>query len=231
MKKTIITLILVLACTISLMASDDVKHGVKITMNESLKLLKEGNERFASGKAQHPHQDKTQLEKTTKEGQHPFATILTCSDSRVPVENIFDRGVGDIFVIRVAGNVSGVNVIATAEYASEHLHTPVMVILGHTHCGAVTACASHAKEHGALPFLLHKIDKAVERARAKYPDMKGQEFVEKCIEENVYVTMEDFLALSPAIQKKVKERKMKLIGAIYDIETGKIRWLEESPIK
>ena len=227
MKKLTIVAILAVLCFSMAFAMEK----GNINADEAMKLLKEGNERFVTGKAQHPHLDKEWLNKTAKEGQHPFVTMLACSDSRVPVERVFDRGVGDIFVVRVAGNVSGLEVIATTEYAVKHLHTPVIVILGHTHCGAVTASATNAQEDGALPFLLHKINIAVSRVKARYPHLKGEAFVEKCIEENVWVAVEDFFALSPEIQKQVKAGKLKVVGAVYDIKTGKVKWLGSHPLE
>lgn len=95
-------------------------------------MLKQGNSRYVAGKQEHPNQDYLQRASTSSKGQHPFATVLSCSDSRVPVEIIFDRGVGEIFVVRVAGNVANVDEIASIEYAADHLGTPLVVVLGHT---------------------------------------------------------------------------------------------------
>ncbi len=221
MKKLRLVLLLLLLSTISVMASDV----ANITPDKAITLLKEGNERFVAGKSIQPNLEKKQMEETAEKGQHPFATIISCSDSRVPVEHIFDRGIGDLFVVRVAGNVMGIDEVATVEYAYEHLHTPVIVVMGHTYCGAVTACATDAKEHGSLPYLLQKIAPAVERVKVKYPDLKGDAFVEKCIEENVMLGVEDLYRLSPALKNKVKEGKVQVVPALYDIKTGKVKWL------
>ena len=224
MKKLRLVLLLVLLCTITVMASDV----ANVTPDKAITLLKEGNERFVAGKSIQPNLEKKQMEETALKGQHPFATIISCSDSRVPVEHIFDRGLGDLFVVRVAGNVMGVDEVATVEYAYEHLHTPVIVVLGHTHCGAVTASATDAREHGSLPYLLQKIAPAVERVKVKYPDLKGDAFIEKCIEENIMLGVEDLYRLSPALKNKVKEGKVQVVPALYDIKTGKVKWLEIS---
>src|SRR5512143_4155712 len=108
--------------------------GAGVSPDAALAMLQDGNARFAAGKPQHPHQDKARRVQTATKGQTPFATILSCSDARAPVELLFDQGVGDLFVVRVAGNVAGVDEIASMEYAADHLHTPLLVILGHSKC-------------------------------------------------------------------------------------------------
>src|SRR5688572_3946938 len=116
----------------------------RLLRDASLMLLKEGNARYASGKSQHPHLDAERRSSTVSQGQEPFATILACSDSRDPVELIFDRGVGDLFVVRVAGNVAGISELASVEYGVGHLNTPLLIVMGHTKCGAVTAVVKGA---------------------------------------------------------------------------------------
>lgn len=222
MKKLRLVLLMVLLCTIAVMASDV----ANVTPDKAMTLLKEGNERFVAGKRIQPNLEKKQMEETAEKGQHPFATIISCSDSRVPVEHVFDRGLGDLFVVRVAGNVMGIDEVATVEYAYEHLHTPVIVVMGHTHCGAVSASAGNASVHGSLPYLLQKIAPAVERVKVKYPDLKGEAFVDKCIEENVLLGVEDLYRLSPGLKNMVKEGKVQVVPALYDIKTGKVKWLE-----
>ena len=108
-----------------------------ISADEALRLLKEGNSRYVDGKPQHPRQDRARRALTAAQGQHPLAAVLTCSDSRVPAEIIFDQGIGDLFVVRVAGNVAATDEIGSIEYAVDHLATPLVVVLGHTQCGAV----------------------------------------------------------------------------------------------
>ena len=118
----------------------------KVSADEALQRLKAGNERFVAGTAQFPTMQKEILADLTK-GQHPYATILSCSDSRVPPELIFDAGFGELFIIRVAGNVMSPEIAGSLQYAGRHLHTPLFVVLGHTHCGAVAA-AIDARVHG-----------------------------------------------------------------------------------
>src|SRR5262245_28073525 len=119
----------------------------------ALKMLQEGNARFVAGKARHPHEDQGRRNETAS-GQHPFASILSCSDSRDPVEVTFDEGVGDLFVVRVAGNVADTDEIASLEYGAEHLGTQLIAVLGHTKCGAVTAVVNEDKLGGSLPQLV-----------------------------------------------------------------------------
>src|SRR5262245_36848791 len=125
-------------------------HSFRLLRDASLTLLKEGNSRFATGKSQHPHHDAERRSSTVAQGQEPFATVLGCSDSREPVELIFDRGVGDLFVVRVAGNVAGTSELASMEYGVGHLNTPLLIVMGHTKCGGVAAAVKAAALNGNL---------------------------------------------------------------------------------
>jgi carbonic anhydrase len=131
------------------------------------------------------------------QGQNPSVTILACSDSRLPVERIFDQGIGDLFVVRVAGNVADGDEIGSIEYGMGHLHTPLLVVLGHTKCGAVTAVASGAAVHGSIPGLVDNIIPAVDAARRKNPTLSGPDLIARAIEENVLISMRDVLAAQP----------------------------------
>lgn len=198
----------------------------KLLRDASLMLLREGNARFITGKPQHPHQDAERRLDVAK-GQEPFATILACSDSRDPVELIFDRGVGDLFVVRVAGNIAGLSELATVEYGIGHLNTPMLVVMGHTKCGAVTAVANGAELHGHLHVLADKIQPAVDKTKAGKPD--PDELVPRCIQANVWQTIEDIIKQSSVVREKLAEGKLSIIGAIYDLEQGKVSWLGQHP--
>jgi len=137
---------------------------LEMTPDEAMARLREGNGRYVAGKSTHPNTNSARRSETVKNGQHPFATVITCSDSRVPVERVFDQGVGDVFVIRVAGNVCDVDEVGSIEYGVDHLATPIHVVLGHTGCGAVTAVVTKAKLHGSIPPLVDNIEPAVEKA-------------------------------------------------------------------
>jgi carbonic anhydrase len=197
-------------------------------------MLKAGNERFSSGKATYPHQDSARLALAGKEdqGDYAYATVITCSDSRVPVELIFDAGVMDIFVIRVAGNVLDTDEVGSVEYGLAHVNTPVFVVLGHTQCGAVTAVTNEIQGHGHplernIPPLVDNIIPAVKKAIAEHPDKHGADVIPIAIEENVYLGIEDLFMRSPISRDLVKSGKAKVVGAIYDVATGKVNWLPE----
>jgi len=201
----------------------------KVDPELGLKWLKDGNIRYTSGKLIHPHANADRRKETSANGQQPYATILSCSDSRVPLEVVFDEGIGDLFVIRVAGNVCGDDQIASAEYGVEHLGTPVLVVLGHTKCGAVTAVATAAKVHGHLPKLASKIQPAVDKARSLHPDLHGTDLVPPAIEQNVWLGIETLLKSSAILRECVESGKTQIVGAVYDIEAGTIRWLGSHP--
>lgn len=193
----------------------------------TLTLLRDGNARFIAGKTQHPHLEGARRTNTVAHGQEPFATILSCSDSRAPAELIFDRGVGDLFVVRVAGNIAGGSELATVEYGAEHLGTPVVIVMGHTKCGAVTAVAQGAELHGHLHLLADEVKPAADAAKAA--GHTGADFVPAAIEANVWRTMENLLTRSRIVNSRVKSGRTMLIGAVYDLESGKVRWLGPHP--
>ena len=208
------------------------KHAQKPNPDEVVQMLKSGNERFYSGKATHPQADAARLALAGKEdqGKYAYATVIACSDSRVPVELIFDAGVMDIFVVRVAGNVCDTDEIGSIEYGLAHVNTPVLVVLGHTQCGAVTAVTRAIQGHGHklernIPPLVDNIIPAVKRAIAQHKDVHGDEIIPYAIEENVWQGVEDLFMKSPAVRNIVKEGKAKVVGAIYDVGTGKVEWL------
>ena len=204
----------------------------KPTPDEVLQLLKEGNERFYSGKATYPHTSTERIKQAGMEnqGNHAYATVIGCSDSRVPIELVFDAGVMDIFVIRVAGNVCDTDEIGSIEYGMAHVHTPLLVVLGHTQCGAVTAVTRAVNGEGSrlernIPPLVDNIIPAVQRAKSRYPHIHGNAIIPHAIEENVWQAVTDLFMKSPAVRNIVKEGKAKVAGAIYEVGTGKVRWL------
>ncbi|MCB1185846.1 carbonic anhydrase [bacterium] len=196
---------------------------------EAIVALKDGNERFVDGRSAHPNLDLSRIRDTSENGQHPFATIIGCSDSRVPLELALDQGIGDLFIIRVAGNVCSTDEIGSIEYGVDHLGTPLMVVMGHTHCGACTAVAQGAEVHGSIPALVAPIGDAVKAVKSTNHELEGDELVAAVVEENVWQSIEDLLMKSPDTLKHVNSGTTKVIGAIYDIETGEVRWLGEHP--
>ena len=190
-------------------------------------MLSAGNERFASGKPERPNTDLDRVRSTGKNGQAPFATILSCADSRVPVETVFDLGIGDLFVVRVAGNVADRDVLASIEYAAEHLGTRLIVVMGHTQCGAVKAAVDNAKLGGNLPALVDQIQPAVQIVRQKHPDAGEKKLLEAAIEENVRVQILQVAEKSPPLRRMLEKHEIEITGAVYDIETGRVKWLDK----
>lgn len=210
---------------VSLMASSSMSS---VTPDEAIKLLQDGNKRFLEGKPVHANATLERIKETAK-GQKPFVTINACSDSRVPVEILFDRGFGDVFTIRNAGNVSDTDQVATIEYGTEHLGTRLVVIMGHTSCGAVTAVASGAQVEGNIPKLVDNIIPAVEKVKAKHKDHPHNKWIGEAIEENVWQSYEDLLHKSEIVKHLVKDGKVKIVGALYNIDNGEVSFLGEHP--
>jgi carbonic anhydrase len=195
----------------------------------ALSQLREGNLRWSRGDATSPNTDRERMQAVAADGQTPFATIITCSDSRVPIERVFDRGVGDLFVVRVAGNRAGASEAGTVEYGLEHLKTPLLVVMGHTKCGAVAAAASHAPLHGRIADLVAGIQPAVERARRLNPNADEVQLAALAVRENVWQTVFDLYKSSTTVRELVDKGEVKVVGAVYDIATGKVEFLGEHP--
>ena len=194
------------------------------TADEALARLAAGNERFVRGKARFPTMQRGILEALSK-NQHPYATILGCSDSRVPPELVFDAGFGELFIVRVAGNVVSPEVMGTLQYAGQHLRTPLFVVLGHEGCGAVEAAIAVKWERASQPsrisLLLEDILPGLENVD---PDLAPQARLGAAVEANVRWSMRQLLE-TPEARARKEEGVMKLVGAIYDLKTGRVRFL------
>lgn len=197
-----------------------------------LKLFQEGNERFASGRSIHPHMDAARLRQAGMESQndHALATVITCSDSRVPVELLFDQGIMDVFVIRVAGNVVRTDEAGSLEYGMAHVDTPLTIVLGHTQCGAVTAVTQAAFGHGHelecnIVPLVAPIRPAVDRAMLALPGSEAEVVIPAAIKENVWQAIADLFRQSPTAREYHGSGMGKVVGAIYDVSTGHVNWL------
>lgn len=189
--------------------------------DQSLERLMQGNQRFVSGKSIKPNQDLNRI-KEVAAAQHPFATIIGCSDSRVPNEIIFDQGVGDLFIVRTAGQVSTYASWGSIEFAEEVLGTKLIVVLGHTQCGAVNAAVKIPEVPGHIVTLINAIKPAVERAKKDHPD----DLLDASIRENVRLQVEQLKALEPVLAKRVREGTIKIVGAIYHLESGEVEFLK-----
>ena len=198
--------------------------GPGITASQALRRLVEGNRRFVRGDARFPTVQKKILSQLARE-QRPYATILGCSDSRVPPELLFDAGFGELFVIRVAGNVLSPEVAGSLQYAGVHLKTPLFVVLGHEGCGAVGAAMDthfHKVRHRSrIAKLVNKIVPAI---KGLNPERPPDLLLSRAVEANVRWNIKQ-IRNSPEGQARVGEGRLKLAGAIYEIKTGRVRFL------
>jgi len=192
---------------------------------DALERLREGNARFVRGKAQFPRTCKTVLAALAKE-QRPYVTVVGCSDSRVPPELLFDAGFGDLFVVRLAGNVVSAEVGGTLQYAAEYLKTPVFVVLGHEGCGAVKAALATkfegARMHSRIEVLLESILPALDGIS---PDLPPKKRLRAGVEANVRWTVRR-IAESPEGRTRQAEGTVKLVGAVAELSTGVVRFLD-----
>jgi len=196
------------------------EHGSSISAAEALQQLLNGNQRFIAGKMEHPHQTPARRTAIAKR-QHPFAAVLSCSDSRTAPEVILDRGLGDLFDVRVAGNVADQLVIESLDYSVKHLGVRLVLVLGHTRCGAVTAAVEGHEGPGDEGPLLAELRPAVAAAKGKPGDP-----VENAVRENVKLIVAK-LAGSEELEPMVKSGELKVVGGIYDLATGKIELLPD----
>jgi carbonic anhydrase len=186
-----------------------------ITPNQALQLLLQGNQRFVRGKSRHVHQDLKDL-RTVAKTQKPFAAILGCADSRVPSEIIFDRGFGDLFICRVAGNVVTNEETGSLEFGALVLGAKVIMVLGHKRCGAVAATIKGAAVPGKIGSLIDAIKPALDRREGQQGDQ-----LESTVKANVLIQIENLKA-SPVISQLIEEGKLKVVGGYFDLDTGAV---------
>lgn len=197
-----------------------------VTWQEALANLKQGNERYLQGVSKYQRIDPARRLRTATEGQKPIASVLSCADARVPVESVFDKAFGDLFVVRVAGNVCEMAELASIEYGVLYLNTPLIVVLGHTKCGAVQAAiAGGEKLQGTLPLLMQEIQPSVDAVRKKDPKLSGEALEAAAIEQNVRQSIAAIMK-SPGIKKAVDEKRIGIVGAVRDLKSGKVLWLK-----
>ncbi|MEH2053214.1 carbonic anhydrase [Nostoc sp.] len=199
----------------NLLAAEKTPVEDDITPDKALQELLEGNERFVQAKRKNPHQTHSRLVEIAK-GQKPFASILGCADSRVPSEIIFDQGLGDLFVCRIAGNIATTQQIGSLEFGSLVLGSKVIVVVGHERCGAVDAALKGAEVPGQIGSLLEAIKPSVESSKGQSGDK-----LENACKANILAQVQK-LKSSPVLSKLIEEEKLKIAGAYYDLDTGKI---------
>lgn len=191
-----------------------------LTSDQALKRLMAGNERFVKSKPRHPHQT-TKRRIDLKKGQNPFAVILGCSDSRVPPEVIFDQGLGDLFVVRVAGNIEDEIVLGSIEYAASYLHTPLIVVLGHSQCGAITAALSGSDLDGHLPSLAAAIQPALDRITGQPSGL-----INKAAKVNAKAVSERLKNSSNILSDLLHRSALKIVPAFYDLDSGIVELID-----
>lgn len=192
----------------------------KITPDEALNSLMEGNSRFSSGHPSHPHQSIDRRIDLAKNGQHPIAAVLYCSDSRSPVEQIFDQGNGDIFGVRVAGNIATDENIGSMEYAVDHLGVPLVMILGHTKCGAVDATVKGGTPHGHIGSLVKAITPSLLKAKSSASHPEDHDEVAALTVINNIEAAVAAIKGSEIISALLEKETVKVVGAVYNIESG-----------
>lgn len=219
MKKftKILSLALILG---ALQLSSFANTGANVSATEAMQKLKAGNQRFIEMKLEHPDQNKERMKELEK-SQHPFVAILSCSDSRVPPEIIFDQGLGDIFEIRNAGNVKDDQVIGSIEYAIVHLGVKLVVVLGHQDCGAVKAALDNTKESRYIESLIKEIEPSVKISKGT-----GNELVTNVAKNHAKLTANKMVTEDPVLSEYVKSHDVKIIPAFYYLDTGKVEFLK-----
>jgi len=194
----------------------------KVAPADALARLKAGNQRFIAGKLQHPHQNpKRRAELVT--GQRPFAIVLGCADSRTSPEVLFDQGLGDLFVVRVAGNILDDHVLGSIEYAVEHLGAQLIVVLGHQHCGAVQAAKETLDSKAEVPAHLNSLVTAIQPA---VEATRGAD-LEATIKANIENVVQSLRSSEPVLKKEVEAGAITVLGAYYDLGTGAVAFTEE----
>jgi carbonic anhydrase len=187
-----------------------------VSAHQALQLLLAGNQRFIQQKPQYPHQSLARRQQVAK-AQYPFASILGCADSRVPAEIIFDQGFGDLFVVRVAGNVASDMAIGSLEYATSVLGSQLIVVLGHKGCGAVAAAMKNEILPGRIGYVVESIKPALTEIKSKSNHVNDQAVI-----ANIQYQAEKLPENSPILAQLLRQGKLKIVGAAYDIDTGKV---------
>ena len=201
----------------------------KMTSREALDILIEGNRRFTSDIED--DKDFKSLIQITKDKQHPFASFLSCSDSRAPVELLFDQALGDIFSVRLAGNIASDKAMGSLEFASKYLGSKLIVVMGHSSCGAVKAACDDFKD-GHIGEIINLIKPAIRHEKtvtdATQRNSKNADFVEKINELNVRYQIDTIIRSSDIVDDMLQSKQIGIVGAIYDISNGKVNFLNDT---
>jgi carbonic anhydrase len=199
----------------------------KMTPQEALDILIDGNHRFANNLT--ANKDLHNLVMMTKDKQHPFVSMLSCSDSRAPVEMVFDQALGDVFSVRLAGNIASDKAIGSLEFGCKYLGSKLIVVLGHTGCGAVKAACDNFKD-GHIGEITNLIKPAVrlEKSILEQRDSSNAEFVAKVCELSVQVQMDEIMHSSEILQDMLASRQIAIVGGIYDLASGEVHFMDNA---
>jgi carbonic anhydrase len=193
------------------------KEAAGVAPDEAIRRLEEGNRRFVASAS------RAKERAALVQGQHPYAVVLTCADSRVPPEILFDEALGKLFVVRVAGNVVDPDVLGSIEYAVEHLHSHLLVVLGHDKCGAVQAALDGGTPPPDIAALISHITPAVATARSRGLDAAGT--LNAAVRENAILQSRQATVQSELVAELVKKKELKIVTGVYHLDSGKIEWL------
>jgi carbonic anhydrase len=201
----------------------------KMSPQEALDILIEGNHRFVNNLSS--NKDLQSLVNITKDKQHPFTSILSCSDSRAPVEMVFDQALGDVFSVRLAGNIASDKAIGSIEFSSKYLGSKLVVVLGHTSCGAVKAACDNFQD-GHIGTILELIKPAVNKEKTIIAERNSgnSDFVAKVCELSVRYQINEILSASDIIKILIEQKRVGVVGGIYDLSTGEVKFLEDTLI-
>ncbi|MCW8387617.1 carbonic anhydrase family protein [Fluoribacter dumoffii] len=199
---------------------------VNITPDEAINLLKNGNQRFIQNLRF--NRNLLQQVNETADGQYPFAAILSCIDSRTPAELIFDQGLGDIFSIRIAGNIVNEDIIGSLEFACKAAGSKLIVVLGHTNCGAIKGACDDA-QLGYLTQLLDKIKPAISLEKSFKENRNGSnlDYVNKVARINIKISIQNIINKSSILKELIKEKSIKIVGGLYDVASGEVLFFDE----
>jgi carbonic anhydrase len=190
----------------------------QLSSDQALQMLMEGNQRYVEMKQHYPNQS-VERRAEVAEGQKPFASILSCSDSRVPAEIIFDQGLGDLFLVRVAGNILSEVLLASLEFSTKVLGTPLVMVLGHSKCGAVAATLDAIENGWSPPGHLDSLVETIKPAAILSQNQPGK-WLDNAIRANVLMTVGQLKSSAPILIELVREGKLKIVGAVYDLDSG-----------
>jgi carbonic anhydrase len=195
----------------------------QITPSAAVKLLKDGNQRFVNNLKM--NRNLLQQVNETSESQHPFAVIVSCMDSRTSAELIFDQGLGDVFSIRIAGNVVNEDILGSAEFGCKVVGAKVIVVLGHTGCGAIKGAIANV-DLGHLHFITHKVQRCIPALKTKYPNASENDMCSHVTKENILLGVSDLKSRSSILEDMEYKGEIKIIGALYDISTGVVEFFD-----